>query len=69
MLSERGPGKTLCPSEVARAVAGADGDWRGQMPMVHAAVDEMLTDGDIVLSWQGRRLATREGAYRIGRPS
>ena len=26
LVAERGPGKTICPSEVARALAGSDPD-------------------------------------------
>lgn len=68
MLHERGAGKTLCPSEVARALAGPDGDWRGRMAEVHAGVDRMLTVGSVALSWQGASLAQRSGPYRIALP-
>jgi len=33
LLARRAPGATICPSEVARAIAP---DWRGAMPAVHA---------------------------------
>lgn len=66
MLRERGAGKTLCPSEVARALAGPDGDWRGQMAEVHASVDRLAAEGRIALSWKGASLALRDGPYRIG---
>lgn len=38
------------------------------MPAVHAAVDRLLDDGLVRLSWKGRALAVRAGPYRIGRP-
>lgn len=41
-LSARGPGKSICPSEVARALAD---DWRGVMDEVRAAAGEMMRDG------------------------
>lgn len=66
MLDARSPGATLCPSEVARAVA-ADSEWRDAMPAIHDAVDRLLADGDVRLSWKGRALAARSGPYRIGR--
>jgi Protein of unknown function (DUF3253) len=65
MLAQRASGASLCPSEVARAIAA---DWRGAMPAVHAAVDALVGDGLVALRWKGRPLATRSGPYRIIRP-
>lgn len=65
LLAHRAPGATVCPSEVARAVAS---DWRAAMPDVHAAIDALVSDGLVRLSWKGRTLAKRSGPYRIGRP-
>jgi hypothetical protein len=31
LCQERGQGKTICPSEAARRVAGESGDWRALM--------------------------------------
>ncbi|KQS05182.1 hypothetical protein ASG11_05165 [Sphingomonas sp. Leaf357] len=73
LLARRSPSATVCPSEVARALANTSGagqtleDWRSAMPMVHAAVDRLLSEGSIQLSWQGRRMQARAGPYRIGR--
>jgi hypothetical protein len=69
LLAGRAAGSTLCPSEVARAIAAAAGtaDWRGEMPAVHAAVDSMVADGLIHLSWKGEAMPARDGPYRIGR--
>ncbi|QNE32972.1 DUF3253 domain-containing protein [Sphingomonas sp. NBWT7] len=64
LLASRAAGATICPSEVARAIAP---DWRGAMPAVHAAVDALLRDGLVQLSWKGRPLPTRSGPYRIAR--
>ena len=66
LLAERAPGATVCPSEVARAMAGAGGDWRAEMARVHAAVDSLVAAGAVALSWMGVALARREGPYRIG---
>lgn len=68
LLAQRGPGKTLCPSEVARDLAGEGGDWRGRMDEVHIAVDALLSNHRLVLTWRGRRLARRAGPYRIAPP-
>ncbi len=68
LLAARGPGATVCPSEVARSIAAATGtaDWRGEMPSVHAAIDSMVAEGLVRLSWKGETLTARDGPYRIG---
>lgn len=67
LLARRAPGATICPSEVARALATEEADWRSAMPAVHAAVDHMLACGEIGVSWKGRRLGMRAGPYRISK--
>ena len=67
LLAERAPGTSLCPSEVARRLAGPEGDWRAKMAAVHAAVDILAQEGVIGLSWKGRPMAKRRGPYRIAR--
>jgi hypothetical protein len=64
LLERRAPGATICPSEVARAIAE---DWRGAMPAVHAAIDELVGDGLVRLSRKGQPLGARSGPYRIRR--
>lgn len=64
LLARRAPGATVCPSEVARVIAA---DWRGSMPHVHAAIDGLVPDGMVQLSWKGQPLDARSGPYRIGR--
>ncbi|TGX52378.1 DUF3253 domain-containing protein [Sphingomonas gei] len=65
LLAARAAEATVCPSEVARALAGHG--WREAMPEVHAAVDGLLAEGIVRLSWKGAPLVTRAGPYRIGR--
>lgn len=67
LLTKRAADATICPSEVARLTAGPEGDWRGAMRQVHAAVDKMHRNGAITLSWKGKPLDDRIGPYRIGR--
>lgn len=73
LLDGRPAEATICPSEVARAVAGTAGvypkdqSWRAVMPIVHAAVDQMLDDELVALSWKGKVMASRNGPYRIRR--
>ncbi len=66
LLARHAPDATICLSEVARAIAL---DWRGAVPAVHAAINGLVRDGPVRLSWKGRPLATRSGPYRIGRLS
>ena len=75
LLDARASEATVCPSEVARALAAAAGaesealDWRDVMPAVPAAVDQLLVDGLVRLNWKGKALPTRTGPYRIARGS
>jgi hypothetical protein len=64
LLARRAPDATICPSEVARVIAPG---WRSAMPAVHAAIDGLVRDGLVRLSWKGRPLAMRSGPYRISR--
>jgi len=70
LLAERKAGGTISPSEVARKIApvvsAAEGaNWRGAMPIVHAAVDQWVDQEKISLSWKGKALPARSGPYRI----
>jgi hypothetical protein len=67
LLDERGPGKTICPSEAARRMAKPGTDWRAQMQDIHEAVDMLHRERRIELSWKGEQLDRRRGAYRIAR--
>lgn len=67
LLAARAEDATVCPSEVARVVAGEGGAWRKAMPKIHAAVDALVNEGAVRLSWKGRPLAMRAGPYRIAR--
>ena len=73
LLTQRAAEATICPSEVARALTtGARDkrsamDWRAAMPVVHEAVDRLLAEGAIQLSWKGEALKARVGPYRIRR--
>jgi hypothetical protein len=67
LLGERDPGKTICPSEAARALArGAD--FRPYMEPVREAAGELAREGRVVVTQKGRRVdvATVRGPIRIG---
>ena len=67
LLAARAPSATICPSEVARALAPGGDEWRAAMPHVHAAVDALTAEGLVRLSWKGVALAARDGPYWIAR--
>ena len=67
LLDLRGPGKTICPSEVARQLCPAT--WRARMPAVHLATAALLSRGEIATTWRGQAVVPGPGSgpYRIGR--
>jgi hypothetical protein len=52
LLRSRAPGKTICPSEVARALAPED--WRTWMEPVRAAARRLVARGAIEITQRGR---------------
>lgn len=64
----RGRGKTLCPSEVARALAPED--WRDLMESVRSVAFELSTKNAIAVLQKGAAVdpATVKGPIRIGLP-
>jgi len=66
LLAQRDPGKTICPSEAARALGGDDG-FRPLMPLVREAAGALVAAGRIDVTQRGRPvdLATARGAIRL----
>ena len=69
LLDRRSVEATVCPSEVARSLAdaGSSTNWRSFMLEVHDAVDQLVADRVVQLSWKGKLLDKRAGPYRIRR--
>lgn len=68
LLRERGDGKTICPSEVARAVAGDDeAKWRPLMEPVREAAACLVAAGKIVVTQKGKVVDMKsvKGAVRL----
>jgi hypothetical protein len=66
MARDRGPAKTICPSDAARAVGGDD--WRGLMEQARDIARELARAGDVEISQRGEVLdpdATWRGPIRI----
>ncbi len=66
LLARRDPGRTICPSDAARALGGDDG-FRPLMPLVRAAAAALVATGDIEVTQRGRvvDLAKARGAIRL----
>jgi hypothetical protein len=65
LLASRQKGASLCPSEVARHIGGAD--WRVIMPAVHAHVKAQARRGHLRITQKGESVQPDAvtGVYRI----
>jgi hypothetical protein len=70
LTTARGPGRTICPSEAARALAGEGGRWRELMPSVRRVAGALAERGALRVSQRGREVdpAAAWGPIRLGRP-
>ena len=69
MLATRDAGKTICPSEVARAIAGQDEkQWRLLMKPIRAEAVRLAGEGRLTIRRKGKLVdpANFKGIYRIG---
>ncbi|MEM6622839.1 MAG: DUF3253 domain-containing protein [Pseudomonadota bacterium] len=67
LLVRRGPGKTICPSEVARAMAT---EWRPLMPEVRDVAYAMAAVGRLRVLQKGMEVdpSTARGPIRLALP-
>ncbi len=69
LLAERGEGKTICPSEAAKAVAGSveRARWEPLMGAVREVGERLLGEGKIVVTQKGEVVdgGTAKGAIRF----
>ncbi|MBE9157116.1 DUF3253 domain-containing protein [Nodosilinea sp. LEGE 06152] len=52
LVTQRGPDKTICPSEVARALSSED--WRSLMPAVREVGQALEAEGHVVVTQKGQ---------------
>jgi hypothetical protein len=67
LLEQRAPGKTICPSDAARAVAATD--FRPLMDTARAAAAELVAEGKIEVTQRGEvvDIAQARGPIRLRR--
>jgi hypothetical protein len=58
LVQQRGPSKTICPSEVARHLGGET--WRDLMPTVRAVGTQLVDEGKIVTLQKGNVVDPRQ---------
>jgi hypothetical protein len=71
LLAERGAGKTICPSEAARALGGPHPDgWGPLMQPVRRAAVRLAKEGRLVITRKGRPVDPDDfrGVYRLSLP-
>ena len=68
LLDQRGRGKTICPSDAARAV-GTDDTWRDLMEPARRAARRLVAAGEVVVTQGGHVVdpSTAKGPLRIRR--
>jgi len=71
LIAERGPGKTLDPAEVARALGGAHPDgWGPLMQPIRRVAVALAEQGRLVILRKGKQADPRDfkGVYRLTAP-
>ena len=70
LLERRAPGRTICPSDAARALGGDDG-FRPLMEPVRAAARAMVARGELEVTQSGEVVDpdTARGAIRLRLPA
>ena len=68
LVEERGAGKTICPSEAARAERGDD--WRSLMKPVRRVAQNLAREGRIAIYRKGKPVDPDnfKGVIRLGLP-
>ena len=68
LVAERGEGKTICPSEAARALGGKEPEaWSRLMPLVRRTAVRLMKDGKVEIRRKGKAVDPDDfrGVYRI----
>jgi hypothetical protein len=68
LVAARGPGKSICPSEVARALTGDDPQrWKQLMPAIRRASVRLARAGELRILRKGKPVDPDDfkGVYRL----
>lgn len=71
LITQRGTDKTICPSEVARAIAGKnEKEWRLLMKPIRMVAVHMAKQGKLSIMRKGKHVNPDDfkGIYRLGIP-
>ena len=70
LLAARRPGLTICPSDVARALAPEETAWRGLMPEIREVAQALVLSGRLVVTRGGVPVEATQpgGPIRLGKP-
>ncbi|GAV03337.1 hypothetical protein RvY_13777-2 [Ramazzottius varieornatus] len=70
LLSNRAAGKTICPSEVARAMSKVEAEWRALMDPVRQRANELADEGRLQVTQHGEVVDGRRarGPIRLRLP-
>jgi hypothetical protein len=69
LVAERGPDRTICPSEAARALGGPHPDgWGPLMQPIRRVAVRLAKEGRIVITRKGKAVDPDDfrGVYRLG---
>ncbi|MEL6118598.1 MAG: DUF3253 domain-containing protein [Pseudomonadota bacterium] len=66
----RGVGKTICPSDAARALEQEDHTWRALLPAVREVAQGLARSGQIAIYRKGTAIPDHDvsGVIRLGLP-
>ena len=69
LLEERGPGKTICPSDAARAID--ETGFRKLMPVVREAAAALVAEGRLEVTQKGKvvDIGNAKGPVRLRTPA
>lgn len=71
LIAERGPDKSICPSDAAVAIAGKSGDaWGALMPKVRRVAVQLADQGKLIILRKGKVADPHDfrGVYRLAQP-
>ena len=70
LVKKLGLGKTICPSDAARALEQEEQAWRALMPKIREVAQSLAHDGQIAIYRKGRAIPDHDvrGVIRLGLP-